>query len=164
MNRLKTITEEDLEEFEYTIDFFLKNLVQNIDKFNKYRIPEDTAEILNLRVNGEENLSSEYKDNIRKLYAWKLKKMKVLVFKYQMLKNYIEDYKKNGINAIELDYDSLQTIKNDEKFAYDFYRNVINVINTYNTQIKILNTVKDESRRQLEEKYMKEFLPKRNSK
>ena len=163
-NNLQTISEEELEQFQYTIDFFIKNLERNIGLFHIYNINKDSKKISDLSIKGDEKLDPTYQNNIKKLQSWKLMKMDALVTKYTELSNSLRDFSKNNINSNMLDRNALTTIKKDEEFVYEFYNNIINIINVYNRQIKCVYSINDEEKNKLCEQYIKTLLPKRNNK
>lgn len=163
---LQEISIEDLEQFEYAINFFIKNLETNIELYNNYDTnnPDDIKEIYNLYEKGQEKLKFEYKINPKKMKSWKLRKMNVLLAKYSELRNILNNFNGNNLNFGVLDNNALRILKNDEEFVYQFYINLINIINVYNTQVKNIYSVNDEVKNKLCNQYIKKLLPERNNK
>lgn len=163
---LQEISIEDLEQFEYAINFFIKNLETNIELYNNYDTnnPDDIKEIYNLYEKGQEKLKFEYKINPKKMKSWKLRKMNVLLAKYSELRNILNNFNGNNLNFGVLDNNALRILKNDEEFVYQFYINLINIINVYNTQVKNIYSVNDEVKNKLCDQYIKKLLPERNNK
>lgn len=156
---------EELNQILEILNYFINNIENKIYELNFYDPKVDESTIRNFHVSKEEDLSDYYKNNIYRLYAWKVSRLENLLNKYNNLKNIIiQIIQDKHIKSFEkLSYFDEKVLKEDEEFLYDYYHNLYLMKNVYMTSIKSLNKINDKRKKEIEDAYIKKLLLENNN-
>ena len=167
VNNLVPVSEEELDQIKFTIEFFIENLAKNYEMFGKldYSNEEDIAKIRDFYINGEKTLAPLYKNNIGKLYAWKLGKLRESLNNFKMLYDNLKVLiEKHEISKL----DAITTIRKkhlieEAPYLVEYYEQFASIGRVYDGQIKKVHTITDDKRKDLENRFVKKLLLTDNS-
>lgn len=148
-NKINKISSVEINQILEVIQFFIINLRKNFETFVSYKdaLEENEPLIRNFHISNEENL--KISESLKKLYIWKLNRLKTMLDKYILLYNSIMGIKM----FIEGDKTEIQKLLQgvslkyvDEEFLFEYYSNLKVVLNLYrkiDRNININDDLKD---------------------
>ena len=158
-------SKEEIHQFSETIDFFVKNLENNIYKLYQYEPKKDEELIRRIIVPGEDKLSSYYKDNIGRFYFWKISNSNNLLKRYCKIDENVESVLENeNIKDFkELKLVDANAIREDKEFVYDYYKQLLDIKKVYDKNIRTLNNINDNRKKEIDNAYTKKLLFENNN-
>lgn len=167
VNNLVPISVEELDQIKFTLEFFIEHLSKNYEMFEKldYTIPEDIERIKDFYIEGERTLAPLYKNNIGKLYAWKLGKLREALNNYKMLSDNLKNItEKHEFGKLEtISFNRKNNINSESPFLVEYYDQINSIGRVYDGQIKKVHTITDDKRKELEKLFVKKLLLQNNS-
>ena len=167
VNNLKPISVEELEQIKFTLEFFIEHLSKNYEMFGKldYLKAEDIERIKDFYIEGERTLAPLYKNNIGKLYAWKLGKLRESLNNYKMLSDNLKNItEKHELGKLEpITTNRKNNINSESPFLVEYYDQINSIGRVYDGQIRKINTVTDDKRKELEKIFVKKLLLENNN-
>ena len=167
VNNLVPISVEELEQLKFTLEFFIENLAKNYEMFGNldYTLPEDIEKIKSFYIDGEKSLAPLYKNDIGRLYAWKLGKIRESLNNHRMLldnfKNIIEKHELGKLEPISSNRKN--NLNSESPFLVEYYDQINAMGKIYDGQIRKISSITDAKREELEKLFVKKLILKNNS-
>lgn len=167
VNNLVPISVEELEQLKFTLEFFIENLAKNYEMFGNldYTLPEDIEKIKSFYIDGEKALAPLYKNDIGRLYAWKLGKIRESLNNHRMLldnfKNIIEKHELGKLEPISSNRKN--NLNSESPFLVEYYDQINAMGKIYDGQIRKISSITDAKREELEKLFVKKLILKNNS-
>ena len=157
---IQPTTIKELTEFSYLIKYFIVNLESNVSKLNSLDPKKDEEAIKNFNVSIPEDLDGHIKNNIGRLYIYKLQKLESLLERYSKLDKVIDTIiqNKNITKFDKLIPSDLKKLKEDEEFVIEYYEELKDIKKIYDIAVKSLVNLKDTSKKEIETEFTKKFL------
>lgn len=167
VNDLKPISVSELEQIKETIVYFMNNLSENVQFLEGLdnNDPSDVEKIKSFYVRGEKALAPVYKNNIGKLRAWKLLKIRGAFNNYKvMLENLGKPLNDHEFSKIDtLSGNRKKNLRSDSPFLVEYYDQLSDIGRVYDLYIKKINTVTDDTKKKVESVFVKKLLLTDNS-
>jgi len=159
-NKLNATSLKELNQFLEVIEFFINNMEKRLQLLKSYNPKTDAEKIKELYVSGEEDLSSFYKDNAKKLLNWKCTVIINKITRYKTLSDNIKLIinSKNIKDLEQLSTSDKEKINEDEYFVVDYYTDLYNIKKAYNGNVDGLNSVNDERKESIKNDYNKKLI------
>ena len=153
---------EELNQYIEVLQFYITNIDKAIEKLRHYYHTGNESEIRNLYVKEQEKLGENY-SSIAKVYNWKVSKLKYYKKRYQKLIASISTLLGNDISSFDRENNTFMTsLRNEEDFIVDFYKNLLKIQCIYNDQIINNKYASDALKNEIKEKYTMKLLPGNN--
>ena len=164
---LTPISNEELDRFSYTLNFFIDHMKEFLEKFSVLdsNKEEDSKKIKELKIEGEEELVPSYKNDIGRLHTWKKNKIENELKYYVDLKGLIDKIMETGelIKPSCKPLNAKEIIERDAPFVFEYRDQIMKGAKIYETHFKSLKSCPTEKKEELIKTFNKKMLLQNNN-
>lgn len=159
--KLEPLKEEELDHLIETIDFFINNIRKKLDYLRSLDPKINEKEVKELYVDGEEELTNEFKKKKKSLRTWKITELVNQYDFYIKYKAILDAIKKEHNFSIIKSFTDKEklTMKKEYDFILSTYNQIIDIQNRKETYIDSLVTLKP-NKDEYEKKYINKMILK----